>query len=53
MCPVTRFAGSNPADDNGCSKAIKIRNAPSFGGEGKPLAACRNILRHVEEPLEV
>jgi hypothetical protein len=28
-----RFAGSNPAEDNGILKAIKIRSTISFGGE--------------------
>jgi hypothetical protein len=28
-----RFAGSNPAEDDKCLMAIKIRNTYSFGGE--------------------
>jgi hypothetical protein len=32
-------------------RAIKIRSTPSFGWEVKPEAPCREILRHVEDPL--
>jgi hypothetical protein len=31
-------------------RAIKIRSTTSFGGEVKPSARCRKILRHVKEP---
>jgi hypothetical protein len=42
-----RFAGSNPAEDNGLFRAIKIHSTTSFGGEIKSSAPCRKILRHV------
>jgi hypothetical protein len=32
------------------SRAIKILSTTFFGGEVKPLAACRKILLRVEEP---
>jgi hypothetical protein len=44
-----RFAGSNPAQNDGFLGEIKIRNTTSFVGEVKPLAPCRNILRHVKK----
>jgi hypothetical protein len=31
---------------------IKIRSTPSFGGQVKPEAACRKILRQVKELYE-
>jgi hypothetical protein len=31
-----RFAGSNPAENDGFLRAIKIRKTSSFGGEAKP-----------------
>jgi hypothetical protein len=31
--------------------AIIIRSTPSFGWEVKPEAPCREILRHVKDPL--
>jgi hypothetical protein len=46
------FAGLNPAEDDGFSRAIKICNLTSFGGEGKPSVPCRKILRHVEKPCK-
>jgi hypothetical protein len=33
-----RFAGSNPAEDDGFLRAIKIRSTTSFGGKVKPSA---------------
>jgi hypothetical protein len=42
-----RFAGSNPADDNGFLRAIKIRSTASFGGEVKP-----SVPQHVKEHYE-
>jgi hypothetical protein len=33
-----RFAGSNPAEADGFSRAIKILSKPSFGREVKPSA---------------
>jgi hypothetical protein len=44
-----RYAGSNPAEDDGLLIAIKIRITPSFGGEFKLSVSCK-ILRHVKEP---
>jgi hypothetical protein len=43
-----RFADSNPAEDDGFLKAIKIRSTTSFEHEVKPLAPRRKISRHVE-----
>jgi hypothetical protein len=48
-----RFAGSNPAEDDGFLKAIKIRSPTSFGGEIKPAVPRRKGLRHVKEPFSV
>jgi hypothetical protein len=48
----TRFAGSNPAEDDRYLMAIKIRSMTSFGGEVKPMTQCRKILRHVKDPLK-
>jgi hypothetical protein len=38
-----RFAGSNPAEDDGFLRVIKIRSTTSFGGEVKPSAPCRRF----------
>jgi hypothetical protein len=38
-----RFAGSNPAEDDGFLRVIKIRSMTSFGGEVKPSVACRRF----------
>jgi hypothetical protein len=46
-----RLAGSNPAEDDGFLRVIKIRSTTSFGGEEKSSVPCRN-LRHVKEPYE-
>jgi hypothetical protein len=48
-----RFAGSNPAEDDGFLRSIKIHSTPSFGGEVKPSVPCRKILQHVKEPCRV
>jgi hypothetical protein len=47
-----RFAGSNPAEDDGFLTVIKIRSTTSFGGEVKPpsvpcrrFMACKRTLR--------
>jgi hypothetical protein len=45
-----RFAGSNPADDYGFLRVIKIRNTTYFEGEVKPSAPCLEFLRHVKYP---
>jgi hypothetical protein len=42
------FADLDPAEDNGFLRAIKIRSTLSFGGEVKPSAPRRKILRHVK-----
>jgi hypothetical protein len=44
--------GSNPAEDDGLLKAIKIRSTPSSGGEVKPSVTCRKILLHIKESYE-
>jgi hypothetical protein len=44
-----RFAGSNPAEDDGILRAIKISSKNSFEEEVKPLVPCRKFLRHVKE----
>jgi hypothetical protein len=36
-----RFAGSNPAEDDGFLRVITIRSTTSFGEEVKPLVPCR------------
>jgi hypothetical protein len=38
-----RFAGSNPAEDDGVLRVIKIRNTISFGGELKLSVPCRRF----------
>jgi hypothetical protein len=38
-----RFAGSNPAEDDGFLRVIKIRSTTSFGGEVKPSVPCRRF----------
>jgi hypothetical protein len=45
-----RFAGSNPAEDDGFLMVIKIHCATSFGGKVILLAPCCKILLHVREP---
>jgi hypothetical protein len=46
------LAGSNPAQDDGFSRAIKIC-ITSIGGEVKLLAPCREIIWHVKDPCRV
>jgi hypothetical protein len=43
--------GFKPGRCDGFLRAIKIRSTPSFGWEVKPEVPCRNILRHVKDPL--
>jgi hypothetical protein len=43
-----RFAGSNPAEDDGFLRVIKIRGTTSFGGEVKSSVN----FRHVKEPYK-
>jgi hypothetical protein len=47
-----RLSGSNPAEDEGFLRAIKLRSTTYFGGKVKPSAPCRKILRHVKETCE-
>jgi hypothetical protein len=47
-----RFTGSNPAEDDGFLRVIKICRMPSFGGEIKLSSPCCKILQHVKEPYE-
>jgi hypothetical protein len=49
----SRFEGSNPAEDDGFLRAIKICSTTSFGGEVKPSASCLKILQHVKYPCIV
>jgi hypothetical protein len=42
-----KFRGFTPGRGDGFLKAIKIRSTPSIGGEVKPSAPCRKILRRV------
>jgi hypothetical protein len=45
--------GSNPAEDDGFLRAIKIRSMTFFGGEVKSLAPCHKILQHAKEHCQV
>jgi hypothetical protein len=47
-----KLAGSNPGEDDGILRAIKIRSTTSFEGEVKPSVPRRLILRHVKELYE-
>jgi hypothetical protein len=44
-----RFAGSNPAENDGFLRTIKVRSTTSFGGKVYPWALCRKTLCHVKE----
>jgi hypothetical protein len=46
-----RFAGSNPAKNDGFLREIKPCSTTSFGEEVNPSAPCK-ILRHVKEPYK-
>jgi hypothetical protein len=48
----SRFAGSNPAEDDGFLRAKKIGATNSFGEEAKSLAPCHKNLWHIKEPYE-
>jgi hypothetical protein len=48
-----RFAGSNPAEDDGFLRAITICCMPSFGEEVKPAVSSRKILQHVKDPYSM
>jgi hypothetical protein len=43
-----RFMTSNPAEDNGFLRAIKIRSTTSFGGEVKLSVPSCKVFRYVE-----
>jgi hypothetical protein len=47
-----RFAGSNPVEDNGFLRVIKISTGSmtSFRGEVRPMAPYYKILWHIKEP---
>jgi hypothetical protein len=44
-----KVRGFKPAERDGFLKAIKIRSTSSFGGEVKPDAPCRKIIRDVKK----
>jgi hypothetical protein len=48
-----KYRGFKPGAGDGFLSATKIRSTPSFGGEVKPEAPCRNILRHVKYDLQI
>jgi hypothetical protein len=48
-----KVRGLKPDRGDGYLRAIKIRSTPCFGGEVKPSAPCRKILRHVKESCVV
>jgi hypothetical protein len=48
-----RFASSNPAEDDGFLRAMKVRITYPFGGEVKPSAPCRKSLWRVKNPCRV
>jgi hypothetical protein len=52
MVSVIAIGPKVPGFRTGILRAITIRSTPSFGGEVKPLAPCRKILRHVKELCE-
>jgi hypothetical protein len=47
------FAGSNPAEDGGFLKVIKICSTTTFEGKVTPSVPYRKVLRHVKEPWGV
>jgi hypothetical protein len=48
-----KFGGSNPDEDDGFLRAIKIRSTSSFGGEVEPLAPFRKFSRHIKNPYSM
>jgi hypothetical protein len=46
---ICEFAGSNPAEDSGFLRAIKIHSMTSFGAEIRSSVPCK-VLRNVKEP---
>jgi hypothetical protein len=47
-----RFTGSDPAQNDGILRAIKIHSKLSFGGEVKPSAPVRKIYGTLKNPVE-
>jgi hypothetical protein len=45
--------GSNPADDDGLLRVIKIHSMTSFKGEVKLVVPCCKILWHVKDPYSM
>jgi hypothetical protein len=43
-----KVRGFKAGRGDGCLRAIKIRSTSSLGGEIKPEALCRKVLRHVK-----
>jgi hypothetical protein len=50
---VSKFADSNPDEDCGFLRAIRIPSTTSFGGEVKPSTSWYGILRHAKNPCGV
>jgi hypothetical protein len=48
-----RFVGSNTAEFNGFSRAIKICSTTSFRGEVKLAISCCKVLHHVKDPYSM
>jgi hypothetical protein len=44
---------SNPVENEEFLRTIKIRSTTSFGGEVKPSAICRKVLRYVKNPCSM
>jgi hypothetical protein len=45
------FSGSDPTESDGFLRVTIIRSTTYFGGEIKPSAPFRKILRNVKDPL--
>jgi hypothetical protein len=50
---VPKVCGFKPGHKDGFLRAIEIRRSTTYGGEVKPTAIFRKILRQVKEPCEV
>jgi hypothetical protein len=48
-----RFAGSNPAEDDGFLRAIKIYSTTSFGGDIKLSVPSHKILWHLKNVYSI
>jgi hypothetical protein len=48
-----KFASSDPEEDDGFLREIKILNMTSFGEEVKPSVPCGKSLRQVKNPCGV